>query len=347
MVGRGVVVGAVAVSLFGTLDVASAEGDVEGNESPAKEGDSSKEQTAPRIEDRANALGSAEVDRIRHLSVSALNDAAAEQFGPFDAAKQDALKQSAYFLDVDVDVFVLGVGDDAQYLAVPKGTVVLPDGSVSAPEALNPAAYGNPVFGGPWGGETINFYTATNVNNGGSECETTTAQNTLRATYRKLTDTSSSYDYYGVDIVSVAVVTGLADDCDDFIDTASIGVKSVTSGAIFASESPITGSSGSCTSKTVSVGASYSGVSASVSQTFTRCDQVGITGALQPASTWRKNIFDNNGNCHAGDQPNDGREIAHVSVIRVSQGASAGIYYSYAVNAGNADACKDDGCDGS
>lgn len=347
MSNQGLAAGAVAVSLLGSFEVARADGaDDQNGQSGHRDDGSAAANIAPRIEDYANQMGSIEVDRIRRLSLSALNSAAEDQFGKFDAAKAEALGQSAYFLDQDVDVFVVGEGNALQYLAVPIGTLVSPDGAVVVPDSAWQAGYGSPVFGGPWGGETINFYAATNVDDGGVVCTNTTAQNTLRATYRKLSDTSSSYDYYGVDLASVAVVTD-SSSCNDYVNTAAIGVKSMASSAIFASENPIVGSSGSCTSSTVSVGASYSGVSASISQNFTRCELIGITGALQSASTFRRNSFNNNNNCHAGDQPYDGRELAHVSVIRVAQGAGPSLVYSYAVDAGNTDTCKEDNCDGS
>jgi hypothetical protein len=55
-------------------------------------------------------------------------------------------------------------------------------------------------------------------------------------------------------------------------------------------------------------------------------------------------LFDNNGSCHAGDQPFDGRALAQVGVVEVPQGAPHGLLLSVGVDAGNASTCKEDRC---
>jgi hypothetical protein len=94
----------------------------------------------------------------------------------------------------------------------------------------------------------------------------------------------------------------------------------------------------------VTVGASWGGVSGSVAQDYLHCERIGATGALEPASTMRQVIFDNNHNCHAGDLPYDARELAQVAVLEVPQGKGAGVILSFGADAGNKDTCKDDQC---
>ena len=99
-----------------------------------------------------------------------------------------------------------------------------------------------------------------------------------------------------------------------------------------------------CSTRRVTVGASWGGVSGSVAQDFTQCERIGVSGALQPAAATRLVIFDNNGSCHAGDRPFDGRELAQVGVIEVPQGRGPGLVLTFGADAGNADTCKENLC---
>ena len=262
-------------------------------------------------------------------------------FGPLDRERAAALGRGSWFEDGDVDVFVVGPTEDGSFVAVPAGTTVTEDGEVLVPPS-DGSAYTAPMFAGPWGTSTTSFFTALNTDDGGVSCGPTTARTVLRATWRKLDDRSTTRDYWGVDLAAVSEVVTTS-DCNDFVDTARIGFRSSASGQVVGEE-PGSGRTQHCSSRTVSVGSSWGGVSSSVSQAFTHCERIGVSGAFQPASVTRSVIFDNNGNCHAGDTPYDGRELAQVGVVEVPQGAAHGLVLSFGVDAGNASTCKEDAC---
>ena len=231
-----------------------------------------------------------------------LNQAAAQSFGPFDAAKAAVLDRRAYFDDHDIEVFVTQADlQRLSYVAVPVGFAVSESGEVVLPEP-DPGAYSAPAFDGPWGTATTAFFTATNTDGGGVSCGNTTARTILRASWLPLVDRSTSRDYWGVDLAAVAEVTGTS-RCNDYVDGARIGFRSTTPGAAVVAEDPVSGRTQACATRRVTVGASWGGVSGSVAQDFTHCERIGVSGALQPATTTRLVIFDNNGSCHAGDQP--------------------------------------------
>ena len=156
-------------------------------------------------------------------------------------------------------------------------------------------------------------------------------------------DHSPGRDYWGIDLAAVAEVTGTS-RCNDYVDSARIGFRSTTPGATVVAEDPVSGRTQACATRRVTVGASWGGVSGSVAQDFTQCERIGVSGALQPAMTSRVVIFDNNGNCHAGDRPYDGRELGQVGVIEVPQGRGPGLVLTFGADAGNADTCKEDRC---
>ena len=141
----------------------------------------------------------------------------------------------------------------------------------------------------------------------------------------------------------MAEVTGTS-RCNDYLDGARIGFRSTTPGAAVVAEDPVSGRTQACATRRVTVGASWGGVSGSVAQDFTHCERIGVSGALQSATTTRLVIFDNNGSCHAGDQPFDGRELAQVGVIEVPQGRGPGLVLTFGADAGNADTCKENLC---
>jgi hypothetical protein len=300
-------------------------------------------RSAPRIEELAARLGLRRLRDIRAQAVADLNRAAAQSFGPFDAAKAAALDRRAYFDDHDIEIFV--TQDDPQrlsYVAVPVGFTVSESGEVVLP-GPDPGAYSAPAFDGPWGTATTAFFTATNTDGGGMSCGNTTARTILRASWLPLVDHSTSRDFWGVDLAAVAEVTGTS-RCNDYLDGARIGFRSTTPGAAVVAEDPVSGRTQACSTRRVTVGASWGGVSGSVAQDFTQCERIGVSGALQPATTTRLVIFDNNRSCHAGDRPFDGRELAQVGVIEVPQGRGPGLVLTFGADAGNADTCKEDLC---
>ena len=213
----------------------------------------------------------------------------------------------------------------------------------SSCRAPDPGAYSAPAFDGPWGTATTAFFTATNTDGGGVSCGSTTARTILRASWLPLADHSASRDFWGVDLAAVAEVTGTS-GCNDYVDGARIGFRSTTPGAAVVAEDPVSGRTQACSTRRVTVGASWGGVSGSVAQDFTQCERIGVSGALHPATTTRLVIFDNNGSCHAGDRPFDGRELAQVGVIEVPQGRGPGLVLAFGADAGNADTCKEDLC---
>jgi len=296
---------------------------------------------ARRAEELVGTFGLRWWRDLRAQAVASLDRAATATFGPLDRARAAALGRGAWFEDADVDVFVVGSVDDPSFVAVPVGTSVTGDGEVLVPPP-DAAAYSAPSFAGPWGTSTTSFFTALNTDDGGVSCGPTTARTVLRATWRKLDDRSATRDYWGVDLAAVAEVTATS-GCNDFVDTARIGFRSSAAGQVVGEE-PGSGRTQHCSSRTVSIGSSWGGVSSSVSQVFTHCERIGVSGAFQPASVTRSVIFDNNGNCHAGDTPYDGRELAQVGVVEVPQGAGHGLVLSFGVDAGNASTCKEDAC---
>jgi hypothetical protein len=297
--------------------------------------------SARRAEELVGRLGLQWWRDLRAQAVSSLDEAATATLGPLDPARAAVLGRGAWFEDADVDVFVVGPVEDASFVAVPAGTIVTEDGDVVVPPP-DESAYTAPLFAGPWGTSTTSFFTALNTDDGGLSCGPTTARTVLRATWRKLADRSSTRDYWGVDLAALAEVATTS-NCNDFVDSARIGFRSTTSAQVVAEE-PASGRTQHCSSRTLTVGASWGGVSGSVSQAFTHCERIGVSGAFQPASVTRTVIFDNNGNCHAGDTPFDGRELAQVGVIEVPQGAGHGLVLSFGVDAGNASTCKEDLC---
>ena len=300
-------------------------------------------RSARRIEELAGQLGLRRLREIRAQAVTDLNRAAGETFGPFSATGVAIGGRRGYFDDHDVELLVTRfTPTDLSYVAVPLGTTVTEEGEIVL-AAPAPDAYSAPAFDGPWGASSTAFFTATNTDGGGAGCANTSARTILRASWRKLADLSSTRDYWGLDLAAVAEVTE-GSGCNDFVDDARIGFRSTSPGAVVVAEEPITGRTQRCSTRTVSVGSSWGGVSGSVSQTFTHCEQIGVTGAFQPAATSRTAIFDNNGSCHAGDQPFDGRELAQVAVVQVPQGTGPGFVLSFGVNAGNASTCKEDAC---
>ena len=300
-------------------------------------------RSAPRIEELAAHLGLRRLREIRAQAVADLNQAAAQSFGPFDAAKAAVLDRRAYFDDHDIEVFVTQADPrHLSYVAVPVGFAVSESGEVVLPEP-DPDAYSAPAFDGPWGTATTAFFTATNTDGGGVSCGNTTARTILRASWLPLVDRSTSRDYWGVDLAAVAEVTGTS-RCNDYLDGARIGFRSTTPGAAVVAEDPVSGRTQACATRRVTVGASWGGVSGSVAQDFTHCERIGVSGALQPATTTRVVMFDNNGSCHAGDQPFDGRELAQVGVIEVPQGRGPGLVLTFGADAGNVDTCKENLC---
>ena len=300
-------------------------------------------RSAPRIEELAARIGLRRLREIRAQAVADLNQAATQSFGSFDAVKAAVLDRRAYFDDQDVDVFV--TEDDPQrlsYVAVPVGFVVGESGEVVLP-GPDPGAYSAPAFDGPWGTATTAFFTATNTDGGGVSCGSTTARTIVRASWLPLADHSASRDFWGVDLAAVAEVTGTS-GCNDYVDGARIGFRSTTPGAAVVAEDPVSGRTQACSTRRVTVGASWGGVSGSVAQDFTQCERIGVSGALHPATTTRLVIFDNNRSCHAGDRPFDGRELAQVGVIEVPQGRGPGLVLAFGADAGNADTCKEDLC---
>ena len=300
-------------------------------------------RSAPRIEELVVRIGLRRLREIRTQAVADLNRAAAQSFGPFDASKAAVLDRRAYFDDHDVDVFVTRADPPhLSYVAVPVGFAVSEAGEVVLPEP-EPGAYSAPAFDGPWGAATTAFFTATNTDTGGLSCGNTVARTILRASWLPLVDHSTSRDFWGVDLAAVAEVTGTS-RCNDFLDGARIGFRSTTPGAAVVAEDPVSGRTQACATRRVTVGASWGGVSGSVAQDFTHCERIGVSGALQPATTSRLVIFDNNGSCHAGDRPFDGRELGQVGVIEVPQGRGPGLVLTFGADAGNADTCKEDQC---
>jgi hypothetical protein len=302
---------------------------------------SGRPRTARRAEELVGRLGLAWWRNLRAQAVSSLEQAATAAFGPLNQVQAAELGRDSWFEDADVDVFVVGPEEAPSFVAVPAGTTVTEDGDVVVPPP-DASAYAVPLFAGPWGMSTTSFFIALNTDDGGVECGPTTARTVLRATWRKLEDRSATRDYWGVDLAALAEVVTTS-NCNDFVDGARIGFRSSTP-ALVVAEEPVSGGTQHCSSRTLSVGASWGGVSGSVSQAFTHCERIGVTGALQPASVTRAVIFDNNGNCHAGDTPYDGRELAQVGVVEVPQGAGHGLVLSFGVDAGNASTCKEDRC---
>ena len=138
-------------------------------------------RSAPRIEELAARLGLRRLREIRAQAVADLNQAAAQSFGPFDAAKAAVLDRGAYFADHDIEVFVIEADPrHLSYVAVPVGFAVSESGEVVLP-GPDPAAYSGPAFDGPWGTATTAFFTATNTDDGGVSCGSTNARTILRA----------------------------------------------------------------------------------------------------------------------------------------------------------------------
>jgi hypothetical protein len=298
-------------------------------------------RTARRAEELIGRFGLLWWRNLRAQAVSSLDRAATATFGPLNRSRAAVLGRDSWFEDADVDVFVVGPADEASFVAVPVGTTVTEDGEVFVPPP-DASAYTVPLFAGPWGTSTTSFFTALNTDDGGLECGPTTARTVLRATWRKLEDRSGTRDYWGVDLAALAEVATTS-NCNDFVDSARIGFRSSAAVQVVGEE-PASGRTQHCSSRTLSVGASWGGVSGSVSQAFTHCERIGVSGAFQPASVTRTVMFDNNGNCHAGDTPYDGRELAQVGVVEVPQGAGHGLVLSFGVDAGNASTCKEDRC---
>lgn len=274
-------------------------------------------ELADRLEDRPDALVEGDtVEAFRVRAAASLSKTAAEHFGPFDASKAAALGQTDYFEADDVQLFVVDEG----VMAVPLHYVVATDGTMVPPEPEVDNGMSNPIFSGPWGSESVYFSTFYNSDDGGYFCGTNHGENRGKWIWRKLSDSSSSYDYYGVDATSVAEVTTFT-SCDEWVDSFGVGVKSARSGAIYLDQSPLSDYNSNCSNTTFSVGGSFGGVSASVSQTVQRCDYWDVIGGnAGPGSTWYKiQYYDN------GSRPLS-REAANLSVYRVPQGTSPALW---------------------
>lgn len=280
---------------------------------------SSSGATAATIESTGK-YSLAEIQELRRAAVASLNKSATEAFGPMTAERARSYGQSDYYLDGDVAVYeVIKKGNaGTNYVSASIHDTVRPDGTVEGRATSATSALGTPSFSGPWGSETLKFATNAGVDNGGVDCNNTYYENRTKLTFRKLSDVSSSYDYYGATVSGVYEITNGADDCDDYIDAASIGLRESRSSALWAAQSPLSDQTGSCGNPvTVSVGGSFGGTAnASISQSYVKCEKYDIQGGnASNASIWYNSIFDNNGSCGA-----ESREGLLTAVVRVGQG---------------------------
>lgn len=288
---------------------------------------------AVRLERRPDIAAAFGMDlaTFRADAAATLSRSAGETFGAMTTADAAALGRSSWFRPGDVELWAVpstaGRRDEARrsrsfsVVAVPVHAVVRPDGTV-APPAAPPDGLIDPTFSSRWGDEEYFTWAYYSVDDGGWFCPTTYGRVRGQWEYARLDNVSSAtYDYWGFAERAVAEITKGAAGCDDSIDWFVAKMQSRTPGAYPAKQSPLTGSTGSCTTVTLSVGGSFGGISASLSQQVQRCERWKVSGALaSSASEWYGITYDNNG---VWDKFQ--REAAALEVVRVPRGAGHGL----------------------
>lgn len=266
---------------------------------------------------------------FRTAAAVSLSAIATAKLGPITLETATRLGRASYYRGQDVDLYAVpstaGRADETKrpgsysVIAVPLHAVVRPDGSVAPPPTPSTGLV-DPTFSNTWGDEEYFHWIYYNVDGGGIRCGTTRGEIRGQWEYARLSNVSpsSKYDYWGFSQRSVAVITKQAGrGCRNTIDWFKTKMQSLAGWAYPAEQDPRSGSSGVCVTKTLTIGASFGGVSASMSQPVERCEKWAITGALEEwASRWYGVEYDNNGLWGRLD-----RESAALEVVRVPKGA--------------------------
>ncbi len=270
---------------------------------------------------------------FRTAAAVSLSAVATEKLGSITPEIATRLGRATYYRGQDVDLYAVpstvGRADEAKrpgsysVIAVPLHSVVRPDGSV-APPASPSTGLVDPTFSNTWGEEEFFHWTYYNADNGGVGCATTRGEIRGQWEYARLRNVSrsSKYDYWGFSQRSVALITKQAGwGCRNTIDWFKTKMQSRTGWAYPARQDPRTGSSGACVTTTLSVGVSFGGVSATISQPVERCEKWSISGALEQwASRWYGVTYDSNGLWGKLE-----RESAALEIVRVPKGSSHGL----------------------
>jgi len=286
--------------------------------------------------ERTGQLTPEEADQFRSQLTESMNEMATEDFGPMTVARAARTGQRQYYTQDDLKFF-LAVERDAQTgasvniaQAVPLHASVNADGSVTYPDIEFGAGMGPATWGGPWGGEYIDVGTATSTNDGGVFCNDTVGENRRRGLVRRLNDTSGTYDYVGIDLTAVAEITNYS-NCVDWIESAGVRMRSTNSAAIWVSQNPLADRTGNCRTTTLTVGAKWGGVDASISQPIQQCDIWDvICGNCASATSFYGTIFNGNKNSL------DSQEQGAVAVMRLPQGGQSYRTYSTTIHVANA-----------
>jgi hypothetical protein len=284
---------------------------------------------APTIEE-SGLYSPDEIAASRQKALASLNRIASEDYGPFTAERAATLGRSNYYEDQDINVFVIPAPeDDAALLAVPLHVTVFADGSVTFEDGPNAEALGQPIFEGPWGNEVIIPLELTLTDDGGLNCGGNQASLLGRYTRRLLNDSSSNFDYLGISLSAVSEITVPDPFCDDYLDFFFTEMSARDATNIYAAQDPLSDFDGDCGPETnLSVGGSFGGINAGISQSFKDCDKYDVYGGNASNATELYGIqFDNNGNCNA-----ESRETLQMTVIRVPQDAKNGWLITFREN---------------
>lgn len=284
---------------------------------------------------------------FRREAAGALSLTATERFGPLTAERARSLGRNVYFGPADVDLYALpsvtGREDERRrstswsVAAVPRGAVVHADGSVEPPspaagftvgpgsrsQPTGPVARGvDPTFGSTWGTEQYFTWARYNVDDGGIWCGDTKGVIRGQWEYARLRNVaaSSPYDYWGFVQRAVAEVSVGARHCDDAIDWFTAGMQFSRRG-FPAKQDPRSGWDGKCETRTLTVGGSFHGITASITQPVERCEAWTVHGALAPsAAEWYGVTYDN-----AGAWNKFQRESAALEIVRLPKGTYHGL----------------------
>lgn len=284
-------------------------------------------QPAPLASAPDAAQFSTTINALRQRGATQLSKSFIEERGPLSAADQRRLGQSTYLTAEQVNVYAIYTEHDGlQLLTAPAHVGVDADGNMYAP-APNDNGLGAPVYNGPWGTERISTGTIVDSNDDTSAIArcfpgTVIGENRSKYIYRRLSESNSSYDYYGVNVTAVAEITQRLGNCiSGRIKTFSIGMRG--SSGLYLEQDPLSDFNSGCTSDTFTVSGTFAGIGASLSQSTTRCEYWDVAGGnAASATTWYTVKHD------AQTKAPQSREAAALAVVRVTQAASPGFVWS-------------------
>jgi hypothetical protein len=214
----------------------------------------------------------------------------------------------------------------AGVIAVPSGSVVHADGSVSPPRRLRPhrpSAPLEPTFSPNWGDEYYFSWAHYGRRRGGPICGTSLGEVRAQFEYARLANvvTGSPWDYWGLAERSVAEVTRPSPICQDAIRWFTQQAQSLTPGSYAARQEPLTGRTGKCETATLTVGGTFNGLTASLQQRIERCEAWSIVGGLAAsARSWYGVEYANHGVWNEFQ-----REAGAIEILRVPRGADIGL----------------------